>query len=183
MRKNLDNTYGKVLVRDANDILDHCARAKHDKLSNILKELENYPKAKGLAALQEKYQKHEVQVSFVKSMYAKQSVKSISASYDKSFETMIRTQAEKHLADNPTCSYVKNALSNTKAIFDERRKAYTKALVSLYCASAAYDAKTELSVKGKINDALRGVNKAESFKEGLLEKMKIHKENFTSKTK
>ncbi len=181
LQKNLDFTYGKVLVRDANDILDHCDKNKHNSLSKLLKELALFPNAKDKDEVDAKYKKHEEMMLFVSSMYQKQNVKTLSVSYDESFENTISSKANNYLSANPTCSYIKSALSNTKSIFDQRRIAFATALTDLYCKGSSYDSRIELSVKGKLNDALRNVRKGESEKQQLFEKMKSYKDKFTHK--
>ncbi len=158
LRTKLDFIYGKVMVRDANRILDACTYKQHKTLNAIMTELRNFADAPGRAEVEAKYQKHQDILSFITSMKRLQTVKDFNTRYDKSFETNIRKQAKAHQATRPTCSYLNGELKKVDTYFSHRREDYAEKIVELYCSGTEYSAKDAARVISNICDACGSVS-------------------------
>lgn len=156
LRNKLDNVYGKVLVREGNLLMDDNCGANHNKLSQVMAELKQFPNAENSKVLNARYKEHQEMVAFTNSMYAKQSVRSFNDKYDKSFETRIRNQADAYLKKDIKCAYIKNRLNNTGAAFSARRNSFCNAIINLYCQKSTYSLREENQLKANLRDANNG---------------------------
>lgn len=159
LQAKLDITYCRVMVGDANKILDACTDKQHKLLNSIMTELKNFENAPGKSELESRKNKHDEIVKFIGSMWGKQTVRSLNDKYDDNFERDITTRANTYRATNPTCAYINNRLEKKSldTCFGERRKDYATKLVDLYCSGDSYDKKVETSVKSKINTVLGSI--------------------------
>ncbi len=176
LQTKLDYIYGKVMVRDANKILDNCSSKQHKTLNAIMNELKNFAEAPGKAEVEEKYQKHQELLNFIPSMKKLQVVKDFTTKYDRSFESSIRTKVAAYQKTNPTCSYLNSELKKMDTYFTRRRNDYAQKIVDLYCSGTSYSSKDASRVISNINEACKKVSPE------LREQMEQYKAQFETPT-
>ncbi len=158
LQTKLDYIYGKVMVRDANKILDDCSSKQHKTLNAIMTELKNFADAPGKAEVEEKYKKHQEVLNFIPSMRKLQTVKDFSTRYDRAFESKINKQVKAYQDTKPTCSYLNSELKKANTYFNRRREDYAQKIVDLYCSGTEYSAKNASRVISNINEACKKVS-------------------------
>ena len=128
----LESVYQRVLVRDADSLLNNACAHNHDLLAKLVAEMSQFEKeSKDCARVIQRKKTHDEILKFAKNAVGRQSVKSFKDNYDESYETKTRATANQYLA-SATCEDIINRLKNLN--FSQRRKRYCEDIVSLYVA-------------------------------------------------
>lgn len=151
LRTLLDATYGKVMIRDANKIMDGECIGQHKRLEALLVELKGFPDAGGLSELHVRKAHHDKLVQFVHTLTEPQRVRNFTDRYDTSYEQEKKTKAKEYLATRPTCSYLKNNLSHPDAWFQTRRKKFCENIIAIYLQKETYDEGDENILLSRLN--------------------------------
>lgn len=162
--EDLTATYGKVLVRDANVLLNKgCIQPKsHEMLSLLFTELKDFPDAIGRADVVALKEVHDKAAAFVNSGVGIQRVYSYDDEYDTSYEREHIKQAESYLQNTDVkCTETRARLNKltTPSGYVSRRKAFCKDIVSRYqdCTDSSLRAKN--IAYGRLNICNGMVNK------------------------
>lgn len=148
--KKLDKVYSEVLVKEGNLLMDNNCGGNHNKLSQVMAELKNFPNAPQSAGLNERYKEHQEILSFVNSIGGKQHVRSYKDKYDTSYETKIKNQAAAFLKKDIKCAFLKNKLTSTNAAFKARRSNFCSSVVNLFCGQSSYSRAEDNILRDKI---------------------------------
>lgn len=133
----LETEYSKLLVRDANDILQQgCPKTdSHSTLEKLFQELKPYQKVPGLAEVVNMKTLHDNAFSFVRNAVGTQNVSNYRTAYNKQYEQNKMSEAKQYLS-NPQikCNQLKTKLSSLTDIsaYSSRRYSYCKAILSSY---------------------------------------------------
>lgn len=141
-QSKLKTTYEKVMVRDANAILDGgCKKpGSHSTLSAIFTELNSFKDAPGYGNVSSKKKTHDEASKFADSGIGYQSVSSYrDVYYDVSYEKRKKDEAKKWLANsNLKCADIKSKLTRltNDGAYVNRRKQFCEDITKRYVASA-----------------------------------------------
>lgn len=128
----LESVYQRVLVRDADSLLNNACAHNHDLLAELVAEMSQYEKEnKDCARVIQRKKTHDEILTFAKNAVGRQPVKSFKDNYDESYETKTREKANKYLA-SVTCEDIIKRLKNLN--FVPRRRKYCEDIVNLYVA-------------------------------------------------
>ncbi len=135
----LNVAYAEVMVRDGKQIMEQSCSSNHQKLGQLMTELEAFVNSKKAAApgaqeLIGKYQKHKEMEKLVEKLNARQHVGSFRDSYQEGFTTADKQKAGQYVAAT-TCSFLKSKLSSQaiNQAVNEKKNAYCDAVVKAYC--------------------------------------------------
>lgn len=169
LTSELNVAYAEVMVREGEQIMEKSCGSNHQKLYQLMTELEAFVNSKKTAApgaqeLIGKYQKHKEMEKLVDKLNARQRVGSFRDSYQESFTEADKRKAGQLVAST-TCSLLKSRLSPqaiSQAV-NAKKNAYCDAVVNAYCnrntewsQSDENVVKSNLTKVGGLTDARKG---------------------------
>lgn len=141
LNSKLLQTYADQLVRTANHILDSDCSPRHNTLNAAIQEYDNRDfngyLPEGTQEMKDKYAKHNEQLKFSVSDSYSVPLKTFLDSYDGSYDSKVRAEAQKIRATNPTCTAIKQKVSeaHVNEVLAQRKQNYYAALASKFCRS------------------------------------------------
>ena len=140
----LETEYSKLLVRDANDVLQQgCPKTdSHSMLEKLFQELKAYPKVPGLAEVLSNKKLHDNAFTFVRNAVGRQTVSNYRTAYNKQYEQDKISEAKRYLSNSKIkCNQLKTKLTKLTEVsaYSSRRNAYCNDIFSSYiqCSNSA----------------------------------------------
>ncbi len=140
----LETEYSKLLVRDANDILQQgCPKTdSHSMLEKLFQELKDYPKVPRLAEVLSIKKLHDNAFTFARNAVGRQTVSNYRTAYNKQYEQDKISEAKEYLSNSKIkCNQLKTKLTKLTEVsaYSGRRNTYCKDIYSSYmqCPNSA----------------------------------------------
>lgn len=139
---SLEEAYAKQLVRTCQNILASDCSPRHATLHAAYKELTTHDfkgyQPEGLQAVKDAYSLHNEQLKFSIGSGYGVGLSSFLDSYNSSYDSQKRAEAQKIRATNPTCQLIRNNVSEAHIndILAQRKQNYYAALASKFCRTS-----------------------------------------------
>lgn len=171
LRSALDEAYSSQLLRTCNNILASDCSSRHSTLNAAYKELQSRDSGgyvpEGIPEMEKAYAQHNKQLQFSVSSSYGVGLHSFLDSYNSSYDSQKRSEAQAIRATNPTCREIQNRVSeaHVNEVLAQRKQNYYAALASKFCATSSpsigdYNRLRSLLQSAKNSQAL--INKIEA---------------------
>lgn len=171
LRSSLDEAYSKQLLRTCTNILASDCSSRHSTLNAAYKELQARGSdgyvPEGIPEMEKAYARHNEQLQFAVSSSYGVGLSSFLDSYNSSYDSQKRSEAQAIRATNPTCREIQNKVSeaHVNEVLAQRKQNYYAALASKFCATSSpsigdYNRLRSLLQSAKNSQAL--INKIEA---------------------
>lgn len=144
LRSDLDHAYFDQLLRTCSNILasSDCS-SRHSTLNAAYKEFQDHKSKEyqpnGIDEMESAYAQHNKQLQFTVSSSYGVGLSSFLDSYNSSYDSQKRSEAQAIRATNPTCREIQNRVSeaHVNEVLAQRKQNYYAALASKFCATSS----------------------------------------------
>lgn len=143
LRSSLEEAYSKQLLRTCNNILASDCSSRHSTLNAAYKELQARGSGgyvpEGIPEMEKAYARHNEQLQFTVSSSYGVGLSSFLDSYNSSYDSQKRSEAQAIRATNPTCREIQNKVNeaHVNEVLAQRKQNYYAALASKFCATSS----------------------------------------------